>query len=120
MVGHPPANTLRVHYQPDLLRRPPLDLDPAGRSRFDDPEAIYAVRYTATQLHGCLVETMARFRPSPRLEVLLSEIHGVDDDDVDPSRDDGLLDWLNSQQSRNVRDHADRSAARRCRRWRVV
>lgn len=50
-------------YDPTLL---PLlsasDQDPPGR--FDDPRREYRVRYVARSLRGCLVESMAQWRPS--------------------------------------------------------
>ena len=92
-----PTEFVRVHPVPDVLRRPPFDLDPAAMSRFDDPEGRFAVRYLATTLRGCFVETMARFRPSPRAEALLAEVHGVETGDRDPDRADGLRVWLSVQ-----------------------
>ena len=94
----PPPVLLRVHWQPQVLRRPPHDLDPEAMSRFDDPYGEFAVRYLATTLRGCLVETMSRFRPAPDAEALLADVQGVDDTDADPTRDEGLRDWLEGQQ----------------------
>lgn len=92
-----PDDLLRVHWQPVALRRPPHDLDPEAMSRFDDPYGGFAVRYLASTLRGCMVETMSRFRPAPEVEVLLAGVEGVDDDDPDPTREDGLRDWLDGQ-----------------------
>ena len=100
---YPDAGTLRLHPQPEALARP--ERDRPGRNRFDDPEARVAVRYTATRLVGCLRETLARFRPSPEAEAILSEIAGIDADDFDPSADDadGIAHWLDAQRVGTVR-----------------
>jgi hypothetical protein len=97
LVPDLPDELVRVHWQPEVLKRPPYDLDPEAMSRFDDPEGRFGVRYLATRLRGCLVETMARFRPSPAVESLLAAVEGVGDDDLDPTRDAGLLEWLSGQ-----------------------
>jgi hypothetical protein len=39
------------------------------------------MRYTAENLRGCLVETMARFRPNPAADALLAAVEFVDADD---------------------------------------
>jgi hypothetical protein len=92
-----PDGLMRVHWQPDVLKRPPYDLDPESMSRFDDPEGRFAIRYLATDLRGRLVETMSRFRPAPEVEALLTDVDGVEDDDNDPSRSIGLWEWLEGQ-----------------------
>lgn len=69
----PPHGVARVHPNPATLFLP-REGDPAGRSRFDDPRGAFAVRYAAGTLRGCLVEVMARFRPSPVAEQLLAGI----------------------------------------------
>lgn len=97
VVSQLPAELLRVHWQPEVLKRPPYDLDPESMSRFDDPEGRFSIRYLATTLRGCLVETMSRFRPAPEAEALLIGVGGIDEEDVDPSRSVGLLEWLNGQ-----------------------
>ena len=93
----PPAELLRLHWQPEVLRRPPYGVDPEAMSRFDDPYGEFAVRYLASNLRGCLVETMSRFRPAPDVETLLAEVSGVEADDLDPTREEGLREWLDGQ-----------------------
>lgn len=102
--GRPPRETLqlptggvvRVHPEPAALPR--LRREGPGRNRFDDPLAAFVVRYGGDTLYGCLVETLARFRPHPDTEVLLQAVEGVDDADpgeplyAEPPR--GLADWL--------------------------
>jgi hypothetical protein len=95
---------VRVHPEPAALPR--LRREGAGRSRFDDPEAAYLVRYAASALHGSLVETMARFRPHPETERTLASVAGVGDEPDDapyPDRSAGVADWLARQQVGLVR-----------------
>jgi hypothetical protein len=97
-VSFPAAGVVRVHPEPAALPR--LRHEGPGRNRFDDPEATYVVRYAANSLHGCLVETMARFRPDPRTEQLLATIAGVDDDPAEAAYANptiGVGDWLDRQ-----------------------
>lgn len=94
----PEVGAVRVHPEPAALPR--LRHEGPGRNRFDDPFAAFAVRYAADTLAGCLIETMARFRPDPTTEHVLADIQGVDDDPceplyTDPSR--GLAEWLAAQ-----------------------
>ena len=53
------------------------------------------VRYTAENLRGCLVETMARFPPKPAPDALLAAVEFVDAD-VDPELPTvhAVADWL--------------------------
>ncbi|WP_415753132.1 RES family NAD+ phosphorylase [Nocardioides sp. Kera G14] len=67
-------------------------------SRFDDPQGSFSVRYLATTLRGCLVETMSRFRPAPEVETLLADVGGIEEGDEDPTRGVGLSEWLAGQQ----------------------
>lgn len=68
----PEVGAVRVHPEPAALPR--LRHEGPGRNRFDDPFAAFAVRYAADTLAGCLIETMARFRPDPTTERLLADI----------------------------------------------
>ncbi len=94
------GGAVRVHPEPAALPR--LRREGPGRNRFDDPLAAFVVRYAANTLHGCLVETLARFRPHPDTEALLAGIDGVADSDpgealyAEPPA--GLADWLAAQQ----------------------
>jgi hypothetical protein len=96
----PGDGAVRLHPEPAALPR--LRHEGPGRNRFDDPLASFVVRYAADTLHGCLVETLARFRPHPDTEALLRDIEGVDDSDpgepiyAEPPL--GLADWLTPQQ----------------------
>lgn len=93
----PETGAWRVHPNPAALPR--LTGDGPGLNRYDDPLGEYAVRYVAENLTGAMLETMARFRPAPDAEALLSAVEGVDSAD-DPyfDRVDGLRDWLAVQQ----------------------
>jgi hypothetical protein len=90
----PPSGAVRLHPEPQALPR--LRHEGPGRNRFDDPDNIFLVRYAADTLRGCLVETLSRFRRSPRTDALLASI--ADDEDLggvevqDPKV--GLADWL--------------------------
>ena len=48
-------------------------------NRFDDPAGEYRVLYASSQLLSCYVETLARFRPDPKLKEELAAISGEDD-----------------------------------------
>jgi hypothetical protein len=106
-IHYPEAGTLRVSRSPEHLPGPLKSGgdDPAiaAGSRFDDPLREFLVRYTATNLRGCLVQTMARFRPSPDAEVVLAAIRGIDDDDLEPNPVVGLADWFDRQKVGRVR-----------------
>jgi len=100
----PDSGVVRVHPEPAALPR--LRREGAGRSRFDDPDGVFAVRYAASTLHGCLVETLARFRPHPDTEAVLRDIAGVADDAGEPLYQvpaGGLGDWLAAQQVGHLR-----------------
>ena len=93
----PEIGAWRVHPAPGALPR--LTGEGPGPNRYDDPRGLYAVRYGAENLTGALVETMARFRPSPDAESLLANVSGIDEDDLehaDPTT--GIRDWLARQQ----------------------
>jgi hypothetical protein len=91
----PAEGALRVH--PDPSHLPRLRSEP-GRNRFDDPERAFSVRYAAATLRGCLIETMARFRPDPVTEAALADVDGIEAGDVEhPDPAVGLEDWLAAQ-----------------------
>lgn len=80
-AAHPDAGTLRVHPTPETLH--PAERDRPGLNRFDDPDGVVSVRYTATRLIGCLRETMARFRPNADAEAALGAVDGIEEGDID-------------------------------------
>ncbi|HEX9711279.1 MAG TPA: hypothetical protein VGB52_01860 [Actinomycetota bacterium] len=100
---YPDAGTLRVHPAPEALA--PAEPDRPGRSRFDDPEGLVAVRYTATRLIACLLETMSRFRRQAEAEAILADIEGLEEDDLEWPADDAqaLTEWLDIQRVGTVR-----------------
>lgn len=100
---YPDAGTLRLHPAPEQLPRP--EPDRPGLNRFDDPEGRVAVRYTATRLVACLLETMSSFRPHPAAEAALDEVSGVEEGDVEWQADDvdALAEWLEAQRVGRVR-----------------
>ena len=57
--------------------------DPSGfttfGNRFDDPNGEYRVLYASSQILGCYIETLARFRPDLQLKDELAAIQGDDD-----------------------------------------
>lgn len=56
------------------------------------------MRYTAENIRGCLVETMARFRPNSTADALLASVEFVDADDDPPSPTvQAVTDWLAQQ-----------------------
>jgi hypothetical protein len=56
------------------------------------------MRYTAENLRGCLVETMARFRPNTNAEALLAAVQFVaPEDDPELPTVWAVNDWLAEQ-----------------------
>jgi hypothetical protein len=95
-VPLPDSGAVRVHPAPEAL--PQLRHEGAGRNRFDDPRGGFLMRYTAENLRGCLVETMARFRPNPAADALLAAVEFVDaDDDPVSPMVQAVEDWLAEQ-----------------------
>lgn len=77
-VAAPDEGVWRIGRAPDpLATAPPLSsslLDkPSTGNRFDSPTGAYRVLYFATTLDGCFGETLARFRPDPRIRRLVAE-----------------------------------------------
>jgi hypothetical protein len=95
-VPLPRSGAVRVHPAPEAL--PQLRHEGPGRNRFDDPQGSFLMRYTAENLRGCLVETMARFRPNPAADALLAAVAFVDAD-ADPVLPtvQAVADWLAEQ-----------------------
>ena len=95
-VPLPDSGAARVHPAPEAL--PQLRNEGPGRNRFDDPLGIFLMRYTAENLRGCLVETMARFRPNAEADALLAAVEFVDaDDDPVLPTVQAVADWLAEQ-----------------------
>jgi hypothetical protein len=74
----PRAGLWRVGRSPDPLRfGDPLDPDlldsRSAGNRFDSPTQDYRVCYFASTLEACFGETLARFRPNPRLSAIAGE-----------------------------------------------
>lgn len=98
----PDGGAWRVH--PDPGRLPRLIDEGPGRNRYDDPHGLYGVRYVAEELTGCLLETMARFRPVPQAESRLLAVSGVESDDLEfPNPAEGLGAWLRAQRVARIR-----------------
>lgn len=95
-VPLPGSGAVRVHPAPEALPR--LRHEGPGRNRFDDPQGSFSMRYAAENLRGCLVETMARFRPNPAADVLLAAVQFVDaaDDPAAPTVQ-AVEEWLAKQ-----------------------
>ena len=95
-VPLPGSGAVRVHPAPEAL--PQLRHEGRGRNRFDDPRGSFLMRYAAENLRGCLVETMARFRPNPAADALLAAVEFVDadDDPISPTVQ-AVEDWLAEQ-----------------------
>lgn len=103
----PQGGAVRVHPDPSYLPR--VRPTEAGRNRFDDPDRAFAVRYAAETLRGCLVETMARFRPDPLTDLLLGDVEGLEPGDVDHADPaDAVGAWLREQKVGVLRpDHSE-------------
>lgn len=71
----PRAGVLRLHYDPGAL---PAKQEQVGPNRLDDPRPNsldrYVVRYTATTLRGCLLESLDWLRPNPEADAHEREI----------------------------------------------
>lgn len=79
----PPSQPLcRIGYLPDPLAWPPLQY--VGTGRFDDPMRRFRTLYAAEQRLGCFVESLARYRPSPRALVELRKVTGAPDPSLLP------------------------------------
>lgn len=75
----PLARVTRIGRRPNPWAWPPWeaqDSDNTFGNRWDDPEGIYRVLYTCTQLEGAYVEVLSRFRPDPVVLAELAEIDG--------------------------------------------
>lgn len=66
-VPAPSQGIWRIGRGPD-----PLQFRPPAENRFDSITGTYSVLYFATELEGCYGETLARFRPDPKIEQLIS------------------------------------------------
>jgi hypothetical protein len=101
-VPLPDSGAVRVHPAPEALPR--LRYEGPGRNRFDDPYGQFLLRYTALNLRGCLVETMARFRPNTGAEALLAAVEFVDDgNDPEMPTVQAVSEWLDEQRVGLVR-----------------
>jgi hypothetical protein len=85
----PRAGVLRLHYDPAAL---PKVQGQIGHNRFDDPRVgtinRYVVRYTASTLRGCLLESLAWLRPSPEADAREAAV--IDDAEPDGSASPGV------------------------------
>lgn len=86
----------RVARDPYLL--PDLSRLEGPTHRFDDPNQEYAVRYLASDLYGCLLETMQRFRPDDSVDEKLDRVEGIEPGDIEPDLTQGVEDWIARQQ----------------------
>lgn len=77
----PRAGVFRLHYDPGAL---PAVQEQVGHNRFDDPRPNsldrYVVRYTASTLRGCLLESLEWLRPDPEAVARETDV----DDDAEP------------------------------------
>lgn len=100
------GEVLRVHPAP--LALPELRANSAGHGRFDDPDGCYAVRYAASALYGCLVETMvSRFADDPATEAILATVsHAGDPPEIERAYADRSVavdEWLDRQKVGTLR-----------------
>ncbi len=103
VVPFPTGGARRVHPRPTDVYRPRPTSEGStqqpGPNRFDDPQHHYPVRYLAEVLYVCLLEVLARLRPSAPADGVLNEMSpGLDDpalaDLVDPEQAAALEDFL--------------------------
>lgn len=101
-VSFPDHGAKRVHLDPARLPKLAPTGEP-GVSRFDDPLSQYVVRYLATNLEGCLVEVLGRFRENSTAEDRLRAVPNVEPEgvslDADPTeaKHDGVTEYLQTQ-----------------------
>lgn len=92
LLALPRAGVVRLHYEPAAL---PPALGQVGHNRLDDPrpnsQDRYVVRYTASTLRGCLLESLDWLRPDP--EATAREVAIVDDADRDSEQPDPPSPW---------------------------
>jgi hypothetical protein len=91
----PPKGVWRIGLATDPYQTPPpLSLDDlndaAAGNRFDSPVGNYSVLYFGTELEVCFGETLARFRPDPRV---VAEIEDDWDDQGFMRPGDVPADW---------------------------
>lgn len=78
VINAPSEGLWRIGRSPDPLHcsdppDPPLLDSTSAGNRFDSPTQDYRICYFATKLDGCFGETLARFRPNPRLAAVAEE-----------------------------------------------
>lgn len=75
MRALPKAGVVRLHHDPAIL---PKVHGEVGHNRFDDPRVgtidRYVVRYTATTLRGCLLESLDWLRPDGEANAAEAEV----------------------------------------------
>lgn len=94
----PEAGALRVAPDPTRLPLKPPPGEP-GHNRFDDPHCEYVVRYLATDLRGCMIELLARFRKHDAVEERLASVTGTEERYLPPEETtrEGLKAYLAKQ-----------------------
>ena len=77
----PPGQVFRIARGPDPWRWPPWEQAQDGTfgNRWDDVNGVYRVLYASSQLEGCFVEVLSRFRPDPHVVAGLATIAGPND-----------------------------------------
>ncbi len=86
-VIRPAGRLFRVSRVPDPWAWPPWEYagaDGTFGNRWDDPQAVYRVLYACTELQGCFVEVLSRFRPDPAVVAGLAAIGGAGEDEPLP------------------------------------
>jgi hypothetical protein len=99
----PRAGVLRLHYEPGAL---PASRAEPGHNRLDDPRPNslerFLVRYTATTLRGCLLESLDWLRPNPdagaRERDLVDDAEPEEDLPDQPEPWSALQDFLQDRQ----------------------
>ena len=92
-----PRRIFRVGRKPNPWAWPAWEIageDGTFGNRWDDARSTYRVLYGSSQLEACFVETLARFRPDPRVLAELARIKGPE-----PVQAPGRLprSWLNGR-----------------------
>jgi hypothetical protein len=79
-----------IGYPPNPWAWAPWEYAPFD-GRWDDPEAVYRVLYTASSAEACFVEVLAPFRADPELASDLAEIRSSPQDEDYPTTNAGVV-----------------------------
>lgn len=93
-----PTTVWRVHEEPEAL---PPRVETPGPNRYDDPRPQasnrFLVRYMATTLRGCFLETMAWLRPNSDADRRIDDVTNAGEDDAEGQLAQAVADYLKTR-----------------------